>query len=820
MGPADVAGGDLMLAFELRAAFRGLARDRLYSAVVIVTLALTLGATTAVFSIVDGVLLKPLAYSESHRLVALREIWRQFQDRFSDMEVNERHFEYWRAHARSFESLAQSIARPASLTGAGEAVQITVVHASGSLFDVLRVRAARGRTLRVLDEQPDQPRAAVVTDALWRGRLGSDPAVVGRTIVLDGEPFAIVGVLPPGLQVPERRGLTAKVDAFVPIRVEEDHVGWAGDHNNDAVARLREGVTPEQARAELDVLQAQVSELATAEAHAPVTLAASVTPLTDAVVGRARRGLLLLLAGVGSVLLIACSNLANLSLNRALARDRDAAVRTALGASRARLLSRAVVEQLLLAAAGGVAGLFVAHAAIAAFVLTAPLDLPRVAEVTVDGRVLAFAAGVALAAGLAVAAVPAWHLASGEAYQRVRAAGLATTDARRALRARGALLTTQVAASMTLLVVTALLAVSLVRLLQTDPGFSPGHVLAVDVVLPLRYERPVRARVADRVLERVAALPGVTAAAWTHILPLGGQGTVNFVAAEGDRRPFTEQPTANYRYVSPGFFAALSIPLRGGRTFVDSDRTLPAVPAVVTERTASTVWPGLDPIGRHFRWTPDSSEKPLEVVGVVPDTKTNVDRTPPLMVYLPFWKDPRSSASLVVRSSVAPAAITGEVRRAIAAVDPEIAIATARPMQQLIDSALAGRRYQVRLFVAFGASALLIATIGVYAVTAYGVSRRRREMNIRAALGATHRQVLGLVLSQGATPLAAGIVLGVLGSIIAGSAVASQLFEASGRDPRVIAAVAAVVGAVALGATAAAARRELALDPASALREE
>jgi putative ABC transport system permease protein len=809
-----------MLAFEVRGALRGLARERVYSTVVIATLAVTLGATTAAFSIVNGVLLKPLAYRESQRLVALTEIWRQFADRFPELEVNERHFEYWRTHARSFESLSQYVAGPASLTGVGEAVQITVVHASGSLFDVLRVPAATGRTLSSADEHPGGPRVAVVTDALWRRRLGSDAATVGGTIVLDGDPFTVVGILPPGFQLPQRHGLTAKVDAVVPIRIEEDHVGWAGEHNNDAIGRLREGTTPEQARAELDVLQAQVSELATGEAHSPVTLAASVTPLTEAVVGRARRGLLLLLAAITSVLLIACSNLANLSLNRSLARERDAAIRAALGASRARLLSRAVLEQLLLAAAGGIAGLFVARTAIAAFVLTAPLDLPRAAEVAVDGRALAFAAAVALAAGLAVGAVPAWHLASGDAYGRVRAAGLATTEARGALRARGALLTTQIAASVTLLVVTGLLAVSLMRLLRSDPGFSPRRTLAVDVVLPLRYDESLRAQVSDRVLERVAGLPGVAAAAWTHILPLDGQGTVNFVAPQGDRRPITEQPSANYRYVSSQFFSALSIPLRRGRTFVDADRRLPTVPVVVTESTASAVWPTVDAIGQRFRWTQDPAEKLLEVVGVVPDTKTNVDGLPPLMVYVPFWHHPRSSTSLVVRSSVEPAAMAGAVRRAIAAVDPDIAIATARPMQQLVDSALAGRRYQVRLFLAFGASALLIATVGVYAVTAYGVSRRRREMNIRAALGATNRQVLGLILRQGAAPLAAGIVLGVLGSILAGSAVASQLFEASGQDPRVIAAVAVLVGAVAVGATLTAATRELVLDPGSALREE
>ena len=396
------------LVFDIRDALRGFRRDRVYTVTVIATLALTIGATTAVFSIVNGVLLKPLAYRESHRLVALREIWRQFSDRLPTLGMNERHFEYWRAHTTSFESLAQYSQRPSNLTGSGDAAQISVVSCSGSLFDVLQVQASIGRTLSPRDEAEGAAAVATITDSLWRQRFGGDPRIVGQPIVLDGKPYTVVGILPQGFRLPSGGRLTEAIDAFIPLHVD---VGWVGDHNDQAIARLREGVTVEHARAELDVLQAQVSEIATKEAHEPMTLASAVTPLTEHVVGASRRGLLLLLAAIAAVLLIACSNLANLSLTRTLGRLREAAIRSAIGASRPRLVAGALLEQLLLSLAGGALGIWVAWTALALFVQTAPVDLPRMNEVALDARVLAFAAAVSILGGVLVAIVPAWRIA-------------------------------------------------------------------------------------------------------------------------------------------------------------------------------------------------------------------------------------------------------------------------------------------------------------------------------------------------------------------------------------------------------------------------
>ena len=807
--------------FDLRDALRGLRRDRGYTLTVVFTLALTIGATTAVFSIVNSVLLEPLAYRESHRLVSIREVWGQLADRMPVLEVNEQHFEYWRTHARTFASMAQYIVRPGNLTGAGDAVEIAVGRCSGSLFDVLQVRAAIGRALTPADEPVAQPEVAVLSDALWRRRYGADPAIVGRSLVLDGQPRTIVGVLAGDFQLPTAR--LAPADLFVPIRMEAERVGWEGDHNNEAIGRLRAGATIQQAHAELDVLQRQVSAIATKEAGQPVTLASVVAPLAETIVGRARTGLLFLLAAVAAVLLIACSNLANLSLTRATGRLRDAAIRSALGAARSRLVARAVAEQLVLAAAGGALGIAIARAALSLFVKTAPVDLPRASEVALDARVFAFAAAVSIASGVLVAMLPAWRTSRADVEQTLRAGALSTTGDRGSARTRGALLALQVALSLTLLVVTGLLTASFVRLMSVDRGFAAEHALVVPISMPAsRYApEPTRLAAYDRLVAAVRALPGVQSASTLSAPPLSGSTQVNSIAPDGSTLPRSEQPSANYRFVGPDFFRALGITILRGRAFGENEgRGRGTMPALVSDRTAARLWPGQDPIGKRFsRGLPD--EAGFEVVGVVADAKlTSLDRTPPLMVYLPYWWRTRPSLSIVIRTATDPAAAMAPVRAAVRAIDPDIAVGDARALDAIVGASVAGRRYQMRLFVAFGAVALVIAALGVYASTSYGVSRRRREMNIRVALGARPSEVTALVVRQGTAPIAIGLAAGTLGALAVGRLVASLLFDVRADDPFVLAAAVALVGLVGIAACASAARQGLRIDPAQALRDD
>ena len=807
--------------FALHDIVRGLRRDRGYTLTVVLTLALTLGATTAVFSIVDGVLLRPLAYRESHRLVSLKEIWQQFRQRMPELAVNEQHFEYWRTHARTFEWMAQYTIVPANLTGTGDAVQIDVARASGSIFAVLGVEAALGRTMTPADEPSDRPEVVVLTDASWRRHFGSDPSIVGRSIVIDGMPRTIVGVLRADFRLPSERLSIA--EAFVPIHMDVSRVGWEGDHNDEAIGRLRAGVTIEQARAELDVLQTQVSGIATKEAKETVTLASAVAPLGDTLAGRARRGLLLLLGAIAAVLMIACSNLANLSLTRAVGRLRDAGIRTALGASRARLVRRAVVEQLILSLAGGGLGLGVAWAALRVFVRTAPLDLPRVNDVALDTRVLVFAAAVSMLAGGIVAILPAWRTAGRDVEQALRAGAVSTTADRAGRRARGSLLSVQVALSLALLVVTGLLGASFARLMRIDRGFVSDGVLLVPLAMPVnRYQtEAVRQAAYDRVIAAAQALPGVSSATTLSSTPLGGSIQVNTIAPDGSPLPRSEQPQANFRFVGSAFFRTLGVVVLRGRAFAEADRGPGhTMPAVISEPTAQRLWPGEDAIGKKFsRGIP--GEAGFEVVGIVADARlTSLERTPPLMVYLPYWWRTRASTSLVVKAAGDPAALMHSVRRAVHGIDPDIAIGDARPLERLVDASMAARRYQMQLFVAFGLVALCIATLGVYAVTSYGVSQRRREMNIRVALGARQRQVLVMVMKQGIAPIAVGVAVGTVAALSMGGVVAGLLFDVQPRDPAIITAGVFVVASVGVLACFVAARQGLSIDPAAALRDE
>jgi predicted permease len=816
------------LLFDLRDVVRGLRRDRLYVATVIGTLALTLGASTSVFSIVDGVLLKPLAYRESHRLVSMREVVRGTTGRYPSLPANAHHFEEWRSRATSFASMAELDFRVTNLTGAAEPVQLSILRATGTLFDVLEIPVIRGRTLTRDDEQPGRPAVTVISQRLWQERLAADPNVLGRNLTLGGSPYTIVGIVRSGFELPSfdtlsgAASLTGRVDAIVPLRPTFQRIGWMGQFNYPVIARLRPGVTLEQARAEFDVLQQAVAQIAQRETHEAVALGGTITPLDESIVGRARLGLLLLMGAIGAVVLIACSNLANLSLTRAIGRLRDAAVRTALGASRERLVRQVIVEQLLLAATGGTLGLLVAWEAINLFVRTAPVNLPRVNDVAIDARVIAFAGAVAMVAGLVVALVPAWRVAGRDVQAALRAGGHGATD-RGGQRVRGTLLGLQVALSVTLLVVTALLVTSFVRLLRIDPGFSSDGVVAMDIApLASRYpDTPERAALYDRILERVHRLPGVTSAAWTSLLPLSGETWVDLIAREGDTRPTSQKPIANYRFIAPEYFRALSMPILRGTSIAEKDRSSATIPAVISQRAASTIWPGEDAIGQTFlRGDPDQPKK-FEVVGIVADGRaTALDTRPPLMVYVPYWFYNEGKSVLVVHVAGDPAAAIRDVRRAIMKVDPEIAIAEAAPLTQLVDTALAGRRYQMWLFVAFGAVALVIATIGVYATTAYGVSRRRREMNIRVALGARASQVFGLVVRQSVGAVAAGLAGGCVGAAAIGTLVASLLFEVRARDPLVIAGVVMLVGVVGVTACATAAKQGLRINPAAALRDE
>ena len=579
---------------DFRDALRAIRRDPLYPAAVIATLALTLGASTAVFSIVNGVMLRPLAYPEANRLVSIREVVPTIPQ-YPTLSVNARHFGEWRSQATTFASIAAVEWRTTNLTGAGDPAQVVVVRASGTVFDVLQMPVALGRPLTRADEQPDHPPVTVISQRLWEDRLGRDPQVLGRSLTLGGTEHTIVGVLAPGSELPkfdvlsESASLASTFAAVVPFRLNLANVGWMGQFNYPVIARLNPGVTVEQARAELDVIQRSVAQIVTRETHQQAELRGWIMPLEESIVGRVRRGLLLLLGAIGCVVLIACANLANLSLTRSLHRLRDAAVRSALGASRARLVRGVVVEQLLLASIGGALGLLVAREGLNLFVKTAPIDLPRVNDVVIDGRVLGFAAAAAILAGLCVALLPAWRIGRRGVQTTLRGGGHGATD-RGGQRVRATLLAVQVALSVTLLVVTGLFASSFMQLLRVDPGFSPENVVAVEIA-PIASRYPdvkPRADLYDRILTAARNLSGIASAAWTSALPLTGETWVDQISRIGDTRPSSQKPSANYRFIGPEYFRTLSMPMTKGRSIDERDRNNAFIPAVISARAAQT----------------------------------------------------------------------------------------------------------------------------------------------------------------------------------------------------------------------------------------
>ena len=811
---------------DLRDTWRGLRRDRLWAVAVVGTLALTLGASIAVFSIVSGVLLRPLSYPEPQALVSIREILPGVVDRYPTLPATMRHFDIWRDRATAFTAMAAMDWRTSTLTGAGEATQVVVLRTSGTLFDVLRIPTTLGRGLTRDDENRERPAVAVISEQLWRERLGSDPAVIGRPLTLNGAPFTIVGVIPRGYALPrlqplgESGSVTPEFAAIVPFRISLATFDWMGQFNYGVVARLKPGRTLQQARAEMNVLQGAVAEIARRETRRPAELRAWLMPLEETIVGPVRRGLLLLLGAIGGLLLIACANLANLTLTRTIGRLRESAVRVALGASRWRLVRSVVVDQVVLAAAGGVFGVALAQTALQIFVRTAPIALPRVQDVSIDARVLVFGAATALLAALAIALVPAWRIGRGDLESVLRSGGRGSE--RGAVRIRSLLLATQVALSVMLLVVSGLFVSSLTRLLRVDTGFASEGTVTIEIApgSTTYPDTPERAALYDRIFERVRALPGVTAAAWTSSLPLTGETWVDAILRPDRTVSADAPPSANYRFVGPEYFRAIGMAILQGRSIEPQDRTAAITPAVINSRAARTIWPGEPAIGREF--TRANTSQTFRVVGIVSDARvTALETEPPLMVYVPYWFNNEGKSVLVVRAQGDAMTLIPAIRGVVREVDPDVAVAKAGPLTQLIDAAVEGRRYQASLFTAFAAAALLIAIVGVYATSAYGVSRRRRELNIRVALGAQASQVFSMVLRQSVTPVAVGLAGGLAGALALGGVVASLLYEVRARDPRVLAVVLAAVAAAGILSAAAATVTGLrGIEPAAALRDE
>jgi putative ABC transport system permease protein len=803
---------------DVRYSLRALGREPGFAAAAILTVALGVGANTAIFSIVNGVLLRPLPFAAPDRLIALREVVPALAATYPTLPVSARHFVEWRARTSSFERLSAMDPTTATLTDDAQPEQLDAVRVSADIFRTLGVQAALGRTFLDGEDQEGHSGVAVLADSLWRRRFHADPHIVGRTIHLDSRAVMVVGVMPAWFQFPNLmtmetgKGATTRPELFIPAVFRKDELATLmGMFNYNVVARLKPGVPVERARAELDVIAGQLVKLSGEK----LELRAGAAPLLDSMTGKSRRGLLVLLGAVGSVLLIVCVNLANLMLARAERQGRDAAIRTALGASPGRLMRQALTQALVIALLGGALGVGVAWAGLGALIASAPADIPRLEEVHLDLRVLLFALGITTLAGLLFGLAPAWHAARTDPQSALKSSGRSSTSGSGGLRLRSALVAAEVGLSGVLLVTGALLMTSFLRIMRSEKGFRAPAVLAAQIQIPrAKYAEDAQSnQFYRRLLERLSGEPGVLSAGIGTQLPLQGETWIDNVSLPGDARPTWQQTTTNVRFISPDYLRTMGIPLRQGRPFNDND---PTTSVIVSETLARLLWHGQDPVGRQLM----DGEQKREVIGVAGDVRAEPHKPAVATLYRPYWDWSPRKVMLVARAAGDPRSIVGAMRAAVRSVDPEVPLAEVRTMQEVLEQSVAERRFQMLLAAVFAATALLLTSLGIYGVVSYSVARRTNEMGIRLALGAQPHDVYGLVLRQAMTPVVAGLAVGLAGAVAAGTLLAGLLYEVRPNDPATIGAVALVLAAVGLAASFTPARRALRADPIAALRQE
>jgi putative ABC transport system permease protein len=813
---------------DVRYGLRVMRKSPGFTAVAVVALALGIGANTAIFSVVNAMLLRALPYEGADRLVAVYTGGRQNvtpEAPFSYPDLAD-----LRAQSHTLERVSGYQQTGTVLSAGGEEPErVRGVEVNADLFPMLGARAAAGRVFTEEDDAPGAPPVVVISDGLWRRRFGSDPNVVGRQVKmgLSGRAVTVVGVLAPGFKFPAQA--TEQVDFYVPFTSENVRYNKASMENRDArfipvVAKLREGVTLEQAAAEADTVAARLAEQ---YPESNTGRRIRLVPLHEDLVGGVRRALLILLGAVGFVLLIACANVANLTLARATARAKEMAVRTALGASRWRIARQLLTESLLLALAGGALGLLLASWGVELLVKLSPADVPLLGETSLDAPVFLFTLGVSLATGLVFGVAPALHSSKFELSETLKEGGRGGTEGGRRSRVRNVLVVSEVALSLVLLVGAGLLLRSFVRLLGTDPGYSPERVLTLRVALSTAKYPDEQARAAffRDALERVRAVPGVEAAAVTNLLPLGPSDIFNTFQIEG-RPPFApdEQRGARSYSVTPEYFRVLGVALRRGRAFNDADDAGAQPVIVVNEAFERLYFPGGDALGARISLDDDSNvpQPARVVVGVVGNVrfeKLNGDEN--AEYYIPYFQGAARQTEVVVRSKgpdMAP--LTASVRAALKAADPNLLIWETRTMDELVGRSVAPQRFNATLLGLFALIALVLASVGIYGVMSYTVEQRTHEIGVRMALGAQRRDVLRLVVGRGMTMALAGVALGLAASFALTRVMSSLLFEVSATDAATFVAVPVLLSAVALVACLVPAWRAMKVDPMVALRYE
>lgn len=793
---------------DLAFAVRQLRRSPGFTTMALLTLALGIGATTAIFSVADAVVLRPLPYPEADRLV---RIW-ETTPRGDDFTASEPNYLDFSTQSRTLDGLAAYMDAPVALTGDGPPERLGGIAATHTLFDLLGATLAHGRAFTAAeDTHGGDVRVAVLSHDLWERRFDGDPAAVGRTITLDGESYAITGVLGPEVDF-------AGADLWIPLA--PDPYSDRGDHWLRMIGRLRPGVSPAEADADLARVAARIG----AEHPHIAGWGVRVAGLAESVVGpEFRQTVVVLFGAVGFLLLMACTNLANLLFARASTRETELGIRAALGAGRGRLARQLLTESVVLALIGGALGLFLAAWAIDLLKLLEPAGVPRLAEIRIDGRAVAFASALALTTSVAFGLGPAIR-ASGVDVGKMLSSAARGGTSRRHRRVRDVLVVSQVAVAMVLLVGAGLMLRSLLELIGVDPGFTAENVVAVPLQLPeSEYAEPSRRAVFyEEVTARLEALPGVAAVGATVVDPFSGWNLMNDVtpealAAETGPSGYLQ---AGWRVVTPGFFPAMETPLLSGRLFSSADASDGPPIAIVSKTLADRMWPGEDPVGKRLYWG-GVDGTPRTVIGMVGDYRdVELAADPAPIMFLPHSQLPMAGMTLLVRSSRRTEPLARVIREEIWAAAPNLPIQTVRPLERSLAGAAAGPRFRAVLLGAFASTALLLAAIGIYGVTAFTVSQRTREIGVRVALGAAPGSVRGLVLRRSAALTGVGIAIGLAGAWVVSRYLEALLYRTHPLDPATFLGVSGLLCAVALLAAWGPARRAVRVDPMVAIRAD
>jgi putative ABC transport system permease protein len=792
---------------EIQLAPRVLARRPGLAVVVVLTLAIGVGASCAVFSVVNAVLLRPLPYHDPDHLVTVWQV-NLARDIAKDA-VSPANYLDLRRQSRAFSDMAAAYLDPFSLTGVGEPERVMGGLSSASLLPVMGVKPLLGRSFTPDDDRPGS-RVVILGEGLWRRRFGGDLAILNRRIQINGQSYTVIGVMPHDFDFP------AKAELWVPLALEPDEAMRRGSRYLTVVGRLAPGRTIQQASQELHGLMRNLA----AQFPKLAGWNATLIPLKDEVVGDVRLGFMVLLGAVGFVLLVACSNVASLLLARAASRQREVGIRTALGARRRDLLIQVLAESLLLALLGGGLGILLTAWGIKPLVALAGADIRRLSEVQMDFHVLGFAIALTLLTALLCGLPPALQFSRSDVRGTLNESSARTTSGLSRQRLRSAIVVAEVAMALVLLIGASLLIRSFQRLQAVDLGFKTAAILRVQIGLPeAKYpDKTHQAAFFQEVLERVAALPGVQAAAAVTTVPLTSSAlTYPFTILEGPQAERTEQVLAGYDAISPEYFRAMGIRLIQGRGVNDHDRAGAPGVVVINQTLAKHYWSGVSPIGQHIK-IGDGGPNPREIVGIVQDVRHGGPHADPREeVYVPFTQSPSTDMSLVIRASMPPGALAANVRSQVWSVDPNQPISSSDTLEKLFTTSIARPRFNMLLLTLFAVIAFALAMIGVYGLVSYSVAQRTGEMGIRLALGAQSGQILRLVLSESMKLVVAGVAVGLAMAAAASRVLGRLLFGVSAFDPVNLLLITLSLALVALVATYIPARRVLKVDPAVAI---